>query len=140
MKIILSVVVLLAGAVLCLMDVLSSVMTQSQSIKLYAQELKQIPPQQSYTRAEYTAAAWRAWTNRVHLPNQPTYTSDELKDYVFGLGTYQTSCDRATLESLIGQAVGLRRREQPIGLMPIGVITMLAGAFLFGLFAGKPSA
>ena len=126
-----SLALLVVGIGSCLLDALASAAARAHSLKLYEQQLDAVPHQQTYTRAQYTAAAWQTWTNRVHLPAKEAYTADELKNRLFGMGASQDSCDRLTLEALIAEAADYSRDRSSTANV-FGVLAMLVGAFLLG--------
>lgn len=133
MRILIGLAMLVVGLALCLVDRLTDALARARSIKVYQQQLAATPVQETYTRAEYTSAAWQAWTNRVRVPAKAAFTAEELKDALFGLGSHQTSCDRRTLEGLIADASGYpRERAGRTGTVVPGVLAMLVGSFLLG--------
>jgi hypothetical protein len=133
MRTFISIILVVGGIGLCLLGSLASSFVAAPSAKPYHQQLAAASIQQTYTREEYTTAAWQAWTNRVRLPAQEAYTVSELKNGMFGLGTKQTSCDRRTFEALIADASGYRRRDRRTARMSFGgFLAILVGAFLLG--------
>ncbi len=131
MKTFFSLLLLVAGIGLCLFDKLLPSLASAHPLSRYRHQLDAWPNQETYSKAQYTAAAWQAWTNRVSLEAKDSYTVAELKEALFGLGTEQTSCDRQTFEALIAEATGYHR-DKSVGTFFPGLLAMLFGAFMFG--------
>ena len=126
-----SVLLLIAGIGLCAFHTVTSAFVDARSTTLYRDKIMSVPFKETYTRAEVTEAAWQVWTNRVRLPAKDSYTVGELKDGVFGLGIHQDFCNRQTFEAVIARASGFKR-DNDSGMLVLGILAMLAGAFLLG--------
>jgi len=136
MRILISLVLLVGGFGLSMLSPLARAFAQANAIKIYNDQVAAAPVKETYTRAEYTSAAWQAWTNRVHLPVKESYSVAELKDSLFGLGTSQNSCDRLTYLALIRDAAGKARTEGD-STTGFGIVIMLIGSGLLGTALGR---
>lgn len=112
--------------------IVASAFREAEALKIFRQQLDSTPDKQTYTRVEYSLAAWQAWTNRVKLPAKSTYAAAELQDVLFGLGTHQDVCDRETLTALIADASGLHHRDDGGKMKFFGFLMILAGVFSLG--------
>ncbi len=125
---------LILGLFLCAVHSLAIAFTKAQPIARYREQLKAFPVQEFYTRAELADAMWRVWTNRTSLPEQKTYSVEELKAGMLKtvpMMRDQAACDRALFEAMILREAGYRRSAES-GSIGGGILFMVVGAFMLG--------